>query len=376
MLQDVHFRSADGGLTLFVVVKADCTGAYHNIIDRLGGTDGVNAGRSDVMLWVDPDCHFELATGAGVRSAVSADHWQVVVATFEASGTVSLYTSAAGERVLEGTSTGSSASAGVSTEQVYYDLFNRNDAQKFSGEVAELLIYDRTVSAEEMEAVFGHLEAKWGLNLDAVPQNGDFSAAHSGYCAEADPDARKESPDGTNLAACEEMCRANPQCVAVVDYDATARADWVGKCYLSLGACTLTATSAGGQIYRRIADGDRHGPIVDNAVCGGTAWRTWEECRSGTPSGGIHVAAGGVNGAAIASIEDCVAACITNCPDACQFVSFSATNGDCSWYSECDLASPPLSIDHYQSTAVLSGRHSGEEGGGTSRVVLPFVVCC
>ena len=364
MLQDVHFRSADGGLTLFVVVKADCTGAYHNIIDRLGDSDGVNAGRSDVMLWIDPNCHFELATGAGVRSAVTADHWQVVVATFEASGTVSLYTSAAGERVLEGASTGSSASAGASTAQVYYDLFNRNDAQKFSGEVAELLIYDRAVTEEEMESVFGHLQAKWGLNLDAVPLNGDFTGAESGYCAEANPDARKDQPDATDLASCEEMCRQNPQCVAVVDYDATARADWVGKCYLSLGACTLTATTAGGQIYHHIADGARHGPIVESAVCAGTAWRSWDECRSGTPSGGIHLAGGGVNGATIASIEDCVAACVDNCPDTCQFVSFSAQNGDCSWYSECDLASPPLSIEHYQSTAVLTGRHSGGEEGG------------
>jgi hypothetical protein len=96
--QDVHFASADGGLTLMLVVRGECTGAYHNIIDRLGGTDGVNAGSSDVMLWVDPNCKFELATGAGVRSAASADHWQVVTAIFEAGG-VTLWT----DRTLEGT---------------------------------------------------------------------------------------------------------------------------------------------------------------------------------------------------------------------------------------------------------------------------------
>lgn len=94
------------------------------------------------------------------------------------------------------------------------------------------------------------------------------------------------------------------------------------------------------------------GDIADGAVCGGTAWRSWDECRAGTVSGGIHISNGGLNGRRISTLDECVAACAAQCPETCNYVSFSLENGDCSWYDECDLANPPLTILHYQSVAV------------------------
>ena len=101
------------------------------------------------------------------------------------------------------------------------------------------------------------------------------------------------------------------------------------------------------------------GDIADGAVCGGTAWRTWGECRAGTPTGGIRVSNGGLLGTPITTLDECVAACAAQCPDTCNYVSFSDVNADCSWYSECDLANPPLTIAHYQSVAVGTNTFGG-----------------
>ena len=351
MLSDVHFPSSDGGLTVFVVLKAECTGAYHNIIDRLGGSDGVNAGTSDVMLWIDPNCLFELATSSGVRSAVTAEEWQVVTAVFGGDGTVSLYTSADGINTLEGTSSGSSAQAGASQDSVYYDLFNRNDAQKFQGELAEELVYNRALGDEEREDVFNYLQSKWGLVGDACE-----SPSSEQECAAAVAAA------GLSQGGC--------------GYDFVGDYGSGRGCYTySEGQYTGCGywSSSGDPAARfepsgtrtRVCSARGHGPPVEGAVCGSTAWRSWEECRAGEPSGGVHIADGGINGAPIASFEDCVAACIANCPATCQFVSYSDTNGDCSWYAECDIAHPPLQIEHYTSAAITGGPHAGgAEGGG------------
>ena len=304
MFNDIHFASNTGGVsagvTVFAVVKADCTGSYHNIIDRLGQNDGQTptaANQNDFMLWVDPDCFFELGTGSGVRSAATADHWQVVtavlgdpilggIASHADLGMVTLYTSVDGVEMLEGQSAGSSAQAGASTDSVYYSLFNRAGAQKFSGEIAEMMIYDVALSQEERLDVFNFLQAKWGL--------------------------------------------------------------WPGD-------SAIVPTDPG----------THHGHISDSTVCGITAWRTWDECRAGEPTGGVHIGNSGVGGAPITTLEECVAAAVTECPLNSQYVSFSTVNGDCSWYSECDLLAPPLGLNHYQSTQILGGPHSGgAEGGG------------
>lgn len=301
MYNDIHFASNTGGVsagvTYFAVVKADCTGAYHNLIDRLGQTEGMAANQNDFMLWVDPDCHFELGTGAGVRSTATADHWQVVtavlgdpilggLASHDDQGTVTLYTSVDGVETLEGQSSGSSAQAGASTESVYYSLFNRAAAQKFSGEIAEVLVYNVALSEEERLDVFNFLQAKWGL--------------------------------------------------------------WPGD-----------------TVVDPTDPGTHHGHISESTVCGITAWRTWDECRAGEPTGGVHIENSGVGGAPITTLEECVAACVTECPENCEYVSFSTVNGDCSWYTECDLLAPPLGLNHYQSARILGGPHSsGAEGGG------------
>ena len=71
---------------------------------------------------------------------------------------------------------------------------------------------------------------------------------------------------------------------------------------------------------------------------------------------GAAAARGGIGGTPITTLAECAEACAAQCPDTCNYVSFSATNADCSWYSECDLDSPPLTIAHYRSAQVAKLR--------------------
>ena len=102
MYDDIHISSEAGGMTLSMVLKAECTGVYHNLFDHLSpahpnqGNGKTSAIRdefqqthsmlrvlADFMLWIDPTCHFELSTVNGVVSDQTADHWQVVTAVLD-----------------------------------------------------------------------------------------------------------------------------------------------------------------------------------------------------------------------------------------------------------------------------------------------------
>ena len=60
-------------------------------------------------------------------------------------------------------------------------------------------------------------------------------------------------------------------------------------------------------------------------------------------------------------------ACAAQCPETCNYVSFSATNQDCSWYSECDMAAlvPGGQASNYYSVRVRNATH----GSGGRRLV-------
>jgi hypothetical protein len=57
------------------------------------------------------------------------------------------------------------------------------------------------------------------------------------------------------------------------------------------------------------------------AVCGVTEWRSWDECRAGEPKGGINIENGGVGGAPITSLEECISVCKQQCPEMCKYVA-------------------------------------------------------
>lgn len=72
-------------------------------------------------------------------------------------------------------------------------------------------------------------------------------------------------------------------------------------------------------------------------------------------------------GPASRSLDECVAACRA-CRN-CRFVSFSAANRDCSWFSACDLAhlrSHRYAGGHTYTTVEVRGGH-GVNGGGAAR---------
>ena len=63
-----------------------------------------------------------------------------------------------------------------------------------------LQVYTEALQDVDRESVENYLLQRWGLAEISPPACvADFGPPETGYCAESDPDARKESPDATNL---------------------------------------------------------------------------------------------------------------------------------------------------------------------------------
>lgn len=143
LIGDYIVQSTDGGFTLFAVVRADCTGAYHSLIAH--HTYGPRA-----RLGVDSNCRFALS--GNLRSRSTANRWQVVVGVWGFSGAAKLYTSL-GDVLRVHTESERSEwwnynrfdSNRPFVDPVDFDLFNYQNEERFHGDVAELMLFAREV---------------------------------------------------------------------------------------------------------------------------------------------------------------------------------------------------------------------------------------
>jgi len=137
-----------GDLVVAAVVRPDNTGAYHNIID--------DRARNRPMLWVDGGFAYELNFGGATKPPAGTsgtDGWDIVIAD---SRTNQLYVNSA---TANGTGGGS---VPYSTSEIF-DLFHREGtAEEFTGQVAELRIYnDAGLFLEDFTALHDELYTKW-----------------------------------------------------------------------------------------------------------------------------------------------------------------------------------------------------------------------
>ena len=80
--------------------------------------------------------------------------------------------------------------------------------------------------------------------------------------------------------------------------------------------------------------------------CGGTKYEPPASCQTHMPSGAIRAQENGIT-----TFKLCKDYCLLNCSATCNFVSFSASHDDCSWYSQCSIRKLAPEAD-YVSSAV------------------------
>jgi hypothetical protein len=129
------------------VIKANNTGAYHNIID--------DQSSNRPMLWIDSAFNYELnyGGGGGAKSVgTGTDGWDIVIMD---SRNNQLYVNSATANATGGAAVPYSVPEG-------FDLFNRNGGQTFQGLVSELRVYNDTDSfGNNFGTLYTELNDKW-----------------------------------------------------------------------------------------------------------------------------------------------------------------------------------------------------------------------
>ena len=151
--------STNNQFTVVAVLRPTVKGIYQNIVEGSGG--------NRPMLWMDvnTDYEFNLDTGAVTPATGGDDIVACVVSTIGTSNS-QLY--------LNGptlTATGPNAFAIPSSQT--YTFFNRTtngtDAQRFYGDVAELIVYSTALTAAEIDEVGYYLQQKYAVNGTFTP---------------------------------------------------------------------------------------------------------------------------------------------------------------------------------------------------------------
>jgi hypothetical protein len=141
--------SAGNQFTLVAVVKPGRTGAYHNILDDDASTRP--------MLWVDGLGNYEFNYNSGAVAPASGG-MDILMAVKTTTGPQysRLY--------VNGPSVAASGSSNFTiAASKAYDLFNRDEAQAFTGDVAELIVYSTALNASEINKLGWALQQKYGL---------------------------------------------------------------------------------------------------------------------------------------------------------------------------------------------------------------------
>lgn len=145
----VVLPSTGNQFTLVAVVKPARTGMYHNILDDDTSTRP--------MLWVDGLGNYEFNYNTGAVAA-STGGMDIVMAIKAATGPQYSRLYLNGPAV-----TASGTSSFTIAANKTYDLFNRDDAQAFTGDVAELIVYSVALTPVEINRLGWYLQRKYGL---------------------------------------------------------------------------------------------------------------------------------------------------------------------------------------------------------------------
>ncbi|MDB6155081.1 MAG: hypothetical protein JWL90_3534 [Chthoniobacteraceae bacterium] len=141
--------SINNELTIIAVIKPAKTGAYHNILDGLGGTRP--------MLWVDGIGNYEFNFNSGAVTAATGSY-DILFAVKRNSG--AQYSQLYLNSPLAAAS-GPNAFAIAASQS--YTFFNRSGSQAFNGDIAELIIYSSALTGAEIGKVGYYLQQKYSL---------------------------------------------------------------------------------------------------------------------------------------------------------------------------------------------------------------------
>lgn len=158
--------SSGNQFTIVAVIKPVNTGTYHNIIDDDAATRP--------MLWVDGQGNYEFNYSSGAVAALSGN-MDIVFAIKKTTGPQYSQLYLNGPAVTASSSSNFSIAASKS-----YDLFNRDDGQAFTGDVAELIIYSTALSAAEIAKVGWYLQEKYQLDAAFEPAGPTLARYASG----------------------------------------------------------------------------------------------------------------------------------------------------------------------------------------------------
>jgi hypothetical protein len=152
---NLTFPSTNSEFTIVAVIQPTVTGAYHNIIDGVGGTRP--------MLWVDGLGNYEynFTTGA---VAPSGGGYDVLFAVKRSTG------AQISQLYLNGPAvSGSGPNAFTIPASQSYTLFNRSGSQGFNGDIAEFIIYSAALTEAEIGKVGYYLQQKYALSTSFPP---------------------------------------------------------------------------------------------------------------------------------------------------------------------------------------------------------------
>ncbi|MEM7127843.1 MAG: LamG-like jellyroll fold domain-containing protein [Chloroflexota bacterium] len=144
-------NAVDDAVTVMAWVKPEELTGRQRIISTgkaaaRGWSFGLNGDKLRFTLFGVTDIDDSVVT-------INSDLWQHVAVTFDQTNGTQFYVNGA----LSGTSGGSSALTAVDTDPIYVGALTRNDdapGEFFSGAIDEVVVYDRELTAEEVESAF------------------------------------------------------------------------------------------------------------------------------------------------------------------------------------------------------------------------------
>ncbi len=149
LLGDAVLSSENNELTYFVLMKSDQRSSDMSILDRISA--------QDPMLRVDATNSY--SANSNTLSGIPVGGWDIVTLNMGRMGLVQ-------ELYVDNELIDSNIGQINIPTSALYDMLNRGNGERFYGEVGEIIVYNRSLTEIEMDAVYEYLNDKWKANAE------------------------------------------------------------------------------------------------------------------------------------------------------------------------------------------------------------------